>query len=142
MHATESVTTTSTRRSAMRFSLAALTAGLTVPVLASTPNPDAELIRLCDRTVDLEAQFYHLHDTIEDDDERDRLINPICAEQKDIDALVRKMGNPRTIEGARSMARVALAFMPINRQGEREVGHNPEDWYFACIAEFLTGDVA
>jgi hypothetical protein len=38
--------TTPTRRSAIGFSLAALAAGLTVPVLASATEPDAELIAL------------------------------------------------------------------------------------------------
>ena len=43
-----------TRRSAIGFSLAAMAAGLTVPVLASAANPDADLIALCDQLVDLE----------------------------------------------------------------------------------------
>jgi hypothetical protein len=38
--------TTPTRRAAIGFSLAAFAAGLATPALASTPNPDAELIAL------------------------------------------------------------------------------------------------
>ena len=130
-----------TRRSAIGFSLAAMAAGLTLPALASAANPDAELIALCDQLVDLEKAQLRLYDTVKDDDERDRLIDPLYAAQQKLTPLVVALGNPKTIEGARAMARVALAYMPLDREGEREVGHDPEDWFFACIAEFLTGDV-
>jgi hypothetical protein len=46
MQVTTQPHTTPTRRSAIGFSLAAIAAGLTMPVLASAAEPDAELIAL------------------------------------------------------------------------------------------------
>jgi hypothetical protein len=83
--------TTPTRRSAIGFTLAALTAGLTVPVLASAakPDADAELINAYDRLVEVETELWllPLHDEYAPDfgpnhtryrqllDEQDRLID-------------------------------------------------------------------
>ena len=49
--------TTPTRRSAIGFSLAAMAAGLTVPVLASAGDPDAELIAIGREAAPLVAEF-------------------------------------------------------------------------------------
>jgi hypothetical protein len=49
--------TTPARRSADGFSLAAFTAGLTVPALAAQPNPDAELIAIGREAAPLVDEF-------------------------------------------------------------------------------------
>jgi hypothetical protein len=87
--------TTPTRRSAIGFTLAALTAGLTVPVLASAakPDADAELINAYDRLVEVETELWllPLHDEYAPDfgpnhtryrqllDEQDRLIDLLAS---------------------------------------------------------------
>jgi hypothetical protein len=64
--------TTSTRRSALGFSAAALVAGFTVPAIAGTlrrPDPDAELITLCAEAVRCEDYIAHIdqHGSSEED---------------------------------------------------------------------------
>jgi hypothetical protein len=61
--------TTPTRRSALAFSTAAIVAGLATPVLASAPDPDAELIAICAEAISCEARVRHIdqHEVSDDD---------------------------------------------------------------------------
>jgi hypothetical protein len=58
IHTAVESNTTPTRRYALGFSAAAIIAGLTKPAIASatSPNPDAELIALCDFFTQNEAK--------------------------------------------------------------------------------------
>jgi hypothetical protein len=62
---------TPTRRTALRFSVAALAAGLTTPVIAdgATPDADAALIAICAEAVRYEARLVEIarHGTSEED---------------------------------------------------------------------------
>jgi hypothetical protein len=97
--------TTPTRRSALGFSAAALAAGLTVPALDATSSPDAELIRLCDRLVNLrtyeqatlDLDDYDEADLLESDREWDQLRNRVG-----------EIDRPLTLAGASAMARCVV----------------------------------
>jgi hypothetical protein len=52
--------TTPTRRSALRFSVAAITAGLTASALAAAPGADADLLALCAEAARCEARIRHV----------------------------------------------------------------------------------
>jgi hypothetical protein len=141
MQATESKPTTPTRRSAMRFSAAAIVAGFTTPVLASTaaPNPDAELIALCDLFTQNEAKQANLYVTIHDEKERDLALDPLSAEWRGLLDQLEQMDGPTTMAGASAMARAALATCPRNLDGDLQVGGDPEGWFGIRIAQFLAG---
>jgi hypothetical protein len=131
--------TTTSRRTDLRGSMAALITGIAIPTGAGAANPDGEMITLCHRLVELEAAYDALCSTIEDDDERDAALLPVETEKSQIVSRVEEIGNPTTMEGAKAMARIALAHVPKGLDGTLRVGSNPEDWFFVCIAEFLTG---
>jgi hypothetical protein len=62
------------------------------------------------------------------------------------DPIIDRVGEievPKTLDGARAMARVGLANIPRDLDGDYDVETNPEDWLFYGIAKFLTeGEVA
>lgn len=110
--------TTPTRRRALGFTAAAITAGMTAPVLAGaatiTPDPDAELIALCAEFDRAEhARIAILRDpTIPDDTATwDRLLGPFEDEQ---DRLAPKIWETRaqTLEGIRAKAKTLALWAP------------------------------
>ena len=109
----------------------------------SNTTPDAELIALCNRWLEFEAADADLYHTIKDDDERDLALNKLHLERDPIIDRVGEIEVPKTLEGARAMARVGLANIPRDLDGDYDVETNPEDWLFYGIAKFLTeGEVA
>jgi hypothetical protein len=129
---------TPTRRSALGFGAAAKGAGQATPVVAA-PNPDAELIALCDLFTQNEAKQAILFATIHDDEEQEAALDPLSAEWRDLLSRIEQIDGPTTMAGARAMARAVLATSPRNLDGDLEIGSDPEDWFHVCIAQFLTG---
>jgi hypothetical protein len=62
-----------TRRGLLGFSLAALTAGLTVPAVAATANPDAELAAACEEAQRWEVERVRGNERGMSDDECDAI---------------------------------------------------------------------
>ena len=146
--------TTPDRRSALGFGAAAIGVALTAPVMAITnlvtfdspfpiastkPDPDAELIRLCDLFTENEAKQRGLFVTVHDEDARDLLLEPLSIEWRGLLHQIEQMDGPTTMAGARAMARAALATCPRDINGDLEVGGDPEGWFHICVAQFLVG---
>lgn len=111
---------TPTRRTAMRFSAAAIIAGLTTPVLAAVANPDADLIALCDQWVSIETERCLLcqHDEYAPDFgpnnvRYERLGNDM---ERVID-LVEECDSPTTSAGYAAVARAALTWVSRDYEG-------------------------
>lgn len=105
------MTTTPTRRTALRGSLAAIAAGLAVPwrshAATTLPDADAELIRLCAEFDRVERSRIALHEgdtQIEDDDERDLAMAPLNDQQDEMAPLIWDT-QASTLEGVRAKAR-------------------------------------
>lgn len=124
------------------FTVAQLLAGRTTPMFAEASNPDAQLIRLCDRFVEIEEQEAALFDAIKDDTRRDVVAAPLRLEWQKILDWLEERDAPATLDGAKALARAALATSPKDRDGEMEVGHDPEDWLLICVAKFVIGVAA
>jgi hypothetical protein len=79
--------------------------------LAAADGPDAELIRLCDRLMTLEAAqrtILSAQRTTEDELRDEPKIDAISAEQKAVFDLITELPQPVTQAGAGAMARAAL----------------------------------
>jgi hypothetical protein len=72
-------------------------------------SPDAELIALCDRLVEIEAQRCIVFDTIADDAAQDAATAPIDQERLQIEARLYGIGDPQTLAGTCAMSRAAIA---------------------------------
>lgn len=131
MRETEAKPTTPTRRSAMRFSLAALTAGLTVPVLAApSPSRDAALIDLCDRLIAVETEECLLvkHDEHAPDyGPNHARYNEVIGERERLEGLIEDCEPPVTTDGFAAVARAALTWVTRDSDGEiryQDLGEN------------------
>jgi hypothetical protein len=122
--------TTPTRRSALGFSVAAIIAGMTTPVLAggAGPNADAELTQLCTEFLEIDAQVERL-----DNDAMDRIGVPLL---RRLDGLLRPIAEiPACTDFGRSVkARAAIAAM-------RTIEEISSDELFALVRSALL-DVA
>jgi hypothetical protein len=122
---------TMTRR---RFSLAALAAGLTAPALATaTHSPDAELIRLCDRLVELRT--YEIAEVSSDDYDEDNLVE----NDREWDAIVprvREIDRPLTLAGAAAMGRCVVRCTSKHPDGSFSMIDIAE-WMARRVSEFL-----
>jgi hypothetical protein len=107
---------------------------------SSTPCPDAELIRLCERLIinrAREAAAYAANPY--DDDERALVTDPLNDEWFEIAAALKELEAPRTPEGARAMALAALAEAPRDRGGD--IAHGDlYCWLAIGCAEYLAGE--
>jgi hypothetical protein len=140
--------TTPSRRAALGFSLAAIAAGLTVPALASVattePSPDAELNRLSDRIVAIQAEqnaLFAVRHTVEDEERTDPEMNALYAERTRIFDLLFDLLDPTTLAGARAMARASIAIAPRERDGTISWSGG-SGWLAWSAADFLAGSVA
>ena len=120
-----------TRRSALSISAAAIVAGVTAPTmaLAAAPNPDAELIALCDQFVAIQTEWWLLidhdewasqwgpnHARLEHlDNEKDRL-----------SALIEECKSPTTLAGCAATARAAMTWAEVDDKGNIECDGNFE----------------
>jgi len=121
MQTAKMANTTPTRRSAMRFSLAALTAGLTVPALAaSDTSPDTNLINLCDRLIAVETEECLLvaHDECAPDyGPNHARYNELIGERERLEGLIEDCEPPANAAGFASVARAALTWVPRDSDG-------------------------
>lgn len=134
-------TTTPTRRSAMRFSAAALIAGITAPVLASAAlSPDDELIKVCDRLVRLKLAFDELfsrRNTIADEEATEPELTQLYERETALVEELEPLVPPVTLAGVKALAKAALA-THFGRDTDDEVistcsGH----WMLLTAAESL-----
>jgi hypothetical protein len=108
-------------------------------VLVGADDPDAELIRLCDRLVAIEAAETAIFTTMDkdDDDARDDALDPFRKEWRAIEARLYEIGGPRTPQGMVAMARAAVAIGDIEPDGSVDAAYLG-DWLAinvaACVA--------
>jgi hypothetical protein len=119
--ATEPHTTPTSTPPHRRGFLAALAAGAAIAPLTmagaaratSGANPDAELIRLCDRSTAIQAEICVIFETREPTREAEERTEPfidaLYDEHHEVEAALCEVPDPRTIEGYRAMARSVLA---------------------------------
>jgi hypothetical protein len=110
-----------TRRGALQFSAAALFAGLTVPAIASTtPDPDAELIALCDRFVSLQTEWHLLmeHDEwVSDFGPNNARYEHLDDEKSRLSEMIEDHESPTTPAGCAALARAALTSVVLDHEG-------------------------
>lgn len=105
----------------------------------SAPDPDAELIALCDRFAEIEAQENAIE--FEGDDEFDRARAPLDAERKAIKERLYDLPDPSTLAGARAMARAAMATAPREIDGQPYFdGGDAEEIFAFGAVQFLAAD--
>lgn len=123
------------RRVALGFSAAALLSGLMAPVLASTAEPDAELIALCSEFVRLNALVLATNDVLEDADEAWSEVNRLRWDTSDqIQEIV-----PKTAAGRVAKAKVALDLIRENHGIKGDDSPNDGDM---CFAYWTLVDIA
>ncbi len=134
---------TSTRRSAMRAGIAAALGALDAPAMATAAgNPDAELVRLCDRLVAIDAERADIFRTIEDDAEKEIALQPTDVESRKIAERLYDMPDPVTSAGARAVARAAFAEAEKSLDGGL-VCNDISDWLALTVVEYVAkGGVA
>jgi hypothetical protein len=138
-------TNTPSRRIALRLGAAAAVAGITSPALASVaaPGADDELIALCDRMVQVQAMDRELYSLSEDPDS-DPVIGPrLDAISKQWSRIMDDLADkePTTLEGARAMARAAVANMARCADGSIAIPDAPTQLAFDVV-QWLAGSVA
>jgi len=113
------------RRGTIRAALAGAAAAVVAPVVAqAAASPDAELIAIAGRYVDLEARYNAAYKvpglTIEMEEEIDERMAPVEAEMSDIlDRITRTPA--QTTAGLAAVARVLTAYLdPRDRDPEDE----------------------
>lgn len=137
-----SIMPTTSRRQTLRLYAASTLAGLLTPTLAvaATTDPDAELIRLCDRLVVVRRLENAAYDeNPEDEETQDILTEPLNAEWHQIADRLAKLDSPRTPEGARAMALAALSEVPRNRDDTIDYG-DLHSWLSVGCARYLAGE--
>jgi len=118
---------------------AAIAARMPGTAPAATSNDDAELIRLCDRLVAIEAERAAIFETVAED-EQDRALDAATGEYDQIEARLAELGNPTTLAGMRAMARAAVATAPKNTAGEVTAGvAGLSEWLAFGVVEAMAG---
>lgn len=79
------------------------------PHTESTPDPDAELIALCDRLVVWETKYDAIYLAMPDDNEADHAAAPMMPEYDEIKRRLYALDAPKTIAGQQAFARAAMA---------------------------------
>jgi hypothetical protein len=102
------------------------------------PNPDADLIALCDRLVVIEAQRCQVLHTIKEDDAQDVALAPIDEESRQIEARVYELGDPVTPAGVAAVARAAVAEAVKNLDGTLQI-RDLSDWLALTVVEHMAG---
>jgi hypothetical protein len=135
--------TTPTRRAAFRgLGFTSIAAGLAaVPALsapAAPPDADAELIRLCDRLVQLRTHEIAVLKRMDDDDDD---YDPLEATDAEWDALVprvREIDWPLTLDGAKAMARFVVRCSDRQPDGDITMIDLAQEMSIR-VSEFLAG---
>jgi hypothetical protein len=134
------VTITPTRRRALAYGAYAAICGLAPLALAEATkpteeNPDLELIRLCEQLVAVDAAVYWMHEQPPFPENIDVCDHPVYgpraralwAESNALSERIKHM-TPTTIEGARAIARAALAGVARTWEGEISVDNDHIAW--------------
>jgi hypothetical protein len=133
--------TTPTRRSAMRLSLAALTAGMAAPAIARTKTGmDAGLIALCDQFVANETERHLLceHDEYAPDfGPNHARYKQLGNEQAHLIDVIEECQSPTTPAGHAAMARAALTWVSRDPEGNVHCGDFADE-LMVKIAQGLT----
>jgi hypothetical protein len=137
--------TTTTRRSALRCSVAAVAAGLAAPTPSHAASAleldaDAELITLCDRLVQLRTHEIAVIKLMDDGDDDYDPLEATDAEWDALAARLRQIDRPLTLEGAAAMARCVLRHSDRCPDGDI-VMIDLAEWIAIRVSEFLAGGV-
>jgi hypothetical protein len=143
--------TTPTRRAVFRgLGLTSIAAGLAARSALATPsvppdaaradaaNPDAELIRLCDRLVQLRIDELAQFDLIDYDNGGDDLF--AAPEWDALAARLQEIDRPLTLAGAAAMARCTVRHCDRCPDG-KIVMIDLAEWMAIRVSEFLAGGV-
>lgn len=130
-----------TRRSALKLNISVIAAGLAAPALAmaAPASVDAELIKLCNDLVAANAEIETLCDTrqtIADEHRTERQLELLYQKQNKIKEAIEEQGCPKTTEGVRAMACVAMTRFPGTFEGE-PIAHDFDEWINLCVVEFV-----
>jgi hypothetical protein len=127
------MSTTPTRRGALKSTAAALFAGAAIsPTLASAalPNPDAELIALCDRFVSLQTEWHLLmeHDKwVSDFGPNNARYEHLDDEKSRLSEMIEEHQSPTTPAGCAALARAALTSVTLDHEGNIRCDTNFEE---------------
>jgi hypothetical protein len=137
--ANSSINTDTSRRATIGLFGGAFAAGF----LAKGPSPDKELIAVCDELIEVQQKIQALGrrcNTIADEEKAEPAMTALCEQQWDLeDRLSYDIAPPSTPEGARAMARVALArWHQVDQSGNR-YADGFEKWLSLSLVEFLGG---
>jgi hypothetical protein len=101
-------------------------------------QPDAELIRLCDRLVAIQAAETAIYAKMDgsDDDALDAALDPFTAEWRAIEARLYEVGGPITPQGMVAMARASLAYASKEPDGSFDTTYLG-DWLAINVAAFV-----
>jgi hypothetical protein len=102
---------------------------------------DAEMIRLCNRLVEISAAENKMTMEIEDDAERDIQGKSLADEWRAIQERLLELGKPTTLAGARTMARAAPPWVNLNEDGSPMSGELGMHLLLGAAA-FLSDDSA
>lgn len=138
---------TTNRRHLLAGAAATLVAGAAIasaraepPVLA--PSPDAELITICTRLVEIRRETDALYDT---DAEAERRTQPaldaLHTEQEAILKRIEALPSPRTMAGAKAVAAAARSLLLKDIDGNQEHANDAE-WLAFTALEFVEGQRA
>jgi hypothetical protein len=110
--------------------------------LDQTPNPDAELIRLCERIVANRAEDEAICTAdphAPDGGPNHVRLEELWADYATAEAQIFELPEPTTAQGAKAAARASLACAPRDAEGEITAGEDLDTWLaFACV-EWLAG---
>ncbi len=107
-------------------------------------DPDAELIRCCDRIVQLEADaraIYAVRHTLEDERRTEPALDRLYAERDRYLSAIDELPVVTTLAGARAMARASVATAEKELDGNLSYQGDAE-WLAFTVAEFLAGKAA
>ena len=137
--------TTSTRRGALRFSVAALTAGIAAPAQACAgPDQDAAMIGLCTRLMAIEDEIAALmvtRDPIEAEQRTEPQLLALFDHRKQVFDQIHDQPAVTTLAGLLAMAHAAAASANRHLDGQIMCVED-SDWLAWSVVEFLVGDAA
>src|SRR5690348_14092818 len=102
---------------------------------------DQKLITLCNRLVEIEAEWNSVYGATDDEAEQDRLIAPLSDEMGRIECKLRKLGKPKTPAGVQAMARAALSLADKDPEGN-VTSTDLRDWMAISVAQVVAEGVA
>lgn len=137
--------TISTRRGALRFSMAALTAGIAAPALACTePDQDAAMIGLCAQLMAVEdeiAALMVIRDTIEAEQRTEPQLLAMFDHRQQVFDQIHDQPAVTPLAGLLAMAYAAAA--SANRHFDGQIMCvEDSDWLAWSVVEFLVGAAA